>query len=44
MRTMVGCLVWIVDHAAVLLFQHDRLMRLPQGPRAPTGATARRCA
>lgn len=33
MRTTVGCLVWIVVFAAVLLVEHDRLMRLPALPR-----------
>lgn len=33
MRTTLGCLVWIVAFAAVLLVEHDQLMRLPALPR-----------
>lgn len=37
MRTAVGCMVWIVGFAAVLLFEHDWLQRLPALPPALAG-------
>ena len=35
MKTAVGCMVWIVVFAGVLLLEHDGLMRLPAAPRGP---------
>lgn len=37
MRTAVGCIVWIVGFATVLLFEHDWLQRLPALPPALAG-------
>ena len=33
MATAIGCVVWIVVFAGVLLLEHDGLMRLPELPR-----------
>ena len=35
MGTAIGCVVWIVVFAGVLLLEHDGLMRLPAMPRDP---------